>query len=117
MLDQYENKEINKIERKIFKGIFEKKLSEDEGFSDHEEVSKNKQEIMHSRTTYRKELTYPENTNYDYNLNSKNELDSKSKINDFFEQEYDYKVKFPQFNYNSKYIIVEVNLAIWLNFI
>ena len=47
-LDLYENKELNTIDEKIFKGIIEKNLSENDAFSDSEDIDSKKSSLAHN---------------------------------------------------------------------
>ena len=68
-LDLYQNKKLSKIEQKIFKGIFEKKISESEEFSNgneesyHENLKTKNEYSISKNTTTRREIFNNENLN------------------------------------------------------
>ena len=73
---------MNKIERKIFRGIIEKKLSEDDAFTDSDDDGHTKEHSLKTDNTFSGLNASGLKENNSENRNHKQYLDSEIALND-----------------------------------
>ena len=98
-LDLYEKKDMSKIDQKIFKGIIERKVSEENAFSESDD-SPSKKSIIHKNESIqdinvsnKDEQIQPMSLEH-YN-ESGDELTSRVKVDNHINNEYDDEFKLP----------------------